>query len=95
MPTLTPTDVTVIRSYEVVDAEPVDNQHSSVRIIPTKVTVTFVNGVAVRVVIEGPNAKKDGTAGVNRHEESYYLTWADYAARLPEWVSPLLVFTPV
>ncbi|MCX5066700.1 hypothetical protein OOJ91_12500 [Micromonospora lupini] len=90
MTTFAPTDVTVIRAYAVTGADLVPAKYRSVRILPDKVTVTFLNGTPTRLVIEGPNAKKDGTAGVNRHEESWSLDWAGDAATAPEWVAPLL-----
>ncbi|WBB94144.1 hypothetical protein [Verrucosispora sp. WMMC514] len=90
MPTFTPTDVVVTRSYSVTGADPTPMRYGSIRILPDTVTVTFTNGTPTRLVIEGPNAKKDGTAGANRHEESWWLSWAADAARAPEWVAPLL-----
>ncbi|QKW15429.1 hypothetical protein [Verrucosispora sp. NA02020] len=94
MPTLTPTDVTVIRTYGVTGAEPIDKRYTSVRIIPDEVTITFDNGTASHVKIAGYSAKKDGTAGAARHNAEYWI--GSVASDMPpEWVAPLLEFTPV
>lgn len=74
-------------SYSVADAPPLKRQYMPVTLIPNRVTVTFFDASWYSLTIRGPVVKKDGTAGVNTTEESFYASHEDDP--VPDWAQAL------
>lgn len=75
-------------TYSVTGAPPLQLSYRVSQILPATVVVQFRAGVFKSVKVFGGRLKKDGTAGADLHEETFYV--GGYSeARIPEWLKPL------
>jgi hypothetical protein len=72
--------------YAVHGAPPVQLHYRKTQFLPAFLQVTFVDGKYIGAELRGPGAKKDGTPGINHHENHYGPTWAPEP--LPAWAVP-------
>lgn len=89
MATLKHNATTVAYQFHVTDVELVEALYISAFLVPSTVTVTFVDGTFSTLEVKGHRAKKDGTAGQNPLDTTFYPY---NVARLPDWAAPLTDF---
>ncbi len=90
MPSFTAVATTVTYDVDVEGADPINLRHYSTAptyFRPARASVMFRGADLVRVVLTGPNVKKDGTDGSNVHDKSWGSFDIDKA---PDWVQQLV-----
>ena len=70
--TWTEKEAEAVITYTVTDALDIPVPYTKVTIRPDFATVTTTRDGWKRAVVSGPNVKKDGTTGENRHSVSYW-----------------------
>lgn len=85
VPTFTPKSTSITFTVEVHDGEPIRLPYGSTYFRPDMATVTFTGDRSVCAEVAGPNVKKDGSDGLNRHDTRF---WS--ADRMPDWVAQLV-----
>jgi hypothetical protein len=75
--------------YQITYAEPVKLTYGPIRFLPWKAAVTVVDGKTDSVKVEGPRAKKDGTAGKRWFDNRYRPGSAYRQDEIAAWVLEL------
>ncbi len=83
--------VTETRTFKVVGAPDVQLIYGKAELIPDQVVTEFRDGEWRNMKIAGPNARKDGSPGANRHENQYYR--GSYGGQVPDWAQPFIDFS--
>jgi hypothetical protein len=86
-PAVTHTATTITFTYTVEDTEPIKLPYATSRYLPTTAVVQVNDGKATRIVLSGPHARKDGSAGERFYEKDYGLSWEQN--KLPAWALDL------
>ena len=77
-------------TYTVSDAPDAPVPYTKVTIRPDSAVVTTTRDGWKRVNVSGPNVKKDGATGANRHDITYYSHSTGLATRsVPAWILAL------